>query len=294
MSIKGLAQHLGCSEGSVITAPLHPHSNVCSGLPVRLPSLGGPWWTLALCPLPPSGSPSLYLPSPRPLLRPVFRAPDPLSRVGLSGASTQPGHAEAQRRGAGRCCCDLHRCRLYQADWRPSEVPVPAFLTPGSPVSDPEAGHCQGWVPWPEEFWMELPPWCPAVGTLVLGAGLAPSFSFVYAGWQGGLLAGSGSSLLLNSFSMESLWAGVEGMGASPEAGLSRPWTCLPCSSCPQTAVGRLFVSLGSAHQVLAHRLLCSPSLSAAQASLSHGGPSCPTIGELSKSMAFTTAWGQD
>lgn len=70
---------------------------------------------------------------------------------------------------------------------------------------------------------MELPPWCPAVGTLVLGAGLAPCFSFVYAGWQGGLLAGSGSSLLLNSFSMESLWAGVEGTGASSEAGLSRP-----------------------------------------------------------------------
>lgn len=42
-------------------------------------------------------------------------------------------------------CCDLHRCRLYQPEWGLSEVPDPAFLTPGSAVLDPVARPCQEW-----------------------------------------------------------------------------------------------------------------------------------------------------
>lgn len=199
-------------------------------------------------PLPPASlrQPFLAPTPPRPLLRPVFRAPDPLSRVGLSGASTQPGRAEAQR-GGGRCC-DLRRCRLYQADWGLSEAPFPAFLTPGSAVLDPVAGHCQGWrFPGLRNFGRNGLPGALPWGLWVPGAGLAASFSFVYAGWQksSGLLAGSGSSLLLNSFSMESLWAGVEGTGASSEAGLSRPLALSAMFLLSQNNSGGGFVSLG-------------------------------------------------
>lgn len=180
-----------------MTAPLHPHSHVCSGIPVRLPNLGfEPWWILVLWPLAPSRSPSLRLPSPRPLLRPVLRAPAPLSRWAFQGPAPSLAVQSTEKRG-GRCC-DSHSCRPDRAGWGLSEAPVPALLTPGSAGLGPVAGHCRGW-PFPglrNSGWSRLPgalPW----GLWVPGAGLAPSFSFVYAGWQksSGLLAGSGSSL---------------------------------------------------------------------------------------------------
>lgn len=227
MSIKGPAQHLGCSKGSVITAPLHPHSNACSGLPVRLPNLGfEPWWILVLCPLPPSSSLSSHLPSPRPLLRPVLRAPDPLSEWAFQGPAPSLAVQRHREEGEGAVVTCTGTGCTRQIGGSVSRLPIPAFLTPGSAVLDSVAGHCQGWrFPGLRNLgWHHLPgalPW----GFWVLGAGLAPSFSFVYAGWQksSGLLAGSDSSLLLNSFAMESLWAGVEGTGAPPEAGLSCP-----------------------------------------------------------------------
>lgn len=74
---------------------------------------------------------------------------------------------------------------------------------------------------------MELPPPVPCSGGLwdARSWPSSPSPSFVCAGWQksSGLLSGSGPSLLPNSFSVESLQAGMGGTGAPSEAGLSHP-----------------------------------------------------------------------
>ena len=142
---------------------------------------------------------------------------------------------------------------------------------------------------------MELPPPVPCSGGLwdARSWPSPPSPSFVCAGWQksSGLLAGSGPSLLPNSFSVESLQAGMGGTGAPSEAGLSHPLAF---------SVGFLLSqnnSVGKVHSLAGGQQTRSwPTASSATPSLPGQlipeGPSLSDTGAFSSPMALRTSLG--